>query len=170
MVKSKYVFVAGLLLLSSFIGLTQSTTASAAGTYYESFCTTSSFIMQKGGTNATFEPGKFCMLSTDRKYRVVFQFDGNLVVYNANGAASWSSKTYSQGATAFSFQSDGNLVIYRNTTALWSSRTSGQWFNATTSTLRITMQNDGNFVEYKSPMFSTDNQTALWSSKYGRTY
>ena len=170
MFKSKYVFIAGILLITSFIGLTTGNTASAADTYYPAHCVNSSYAKQSGATDTSYEPGRFCIISPDQQYRVVFQFDGNLVVYNANGTASWSSKTYNQNATRFSFQSDGNLVIYRNSTPIWSTGTNGSWLNTVGSTLRITMQNDGNFVEYRSPQASTVNQTALWSSKNGRTY
>ncbi|MEK6630718.1 MAG: hypothetical protein AABY89_08285, partial [Acidobacteriota bacterium] len=44
--------------------------------------------------------------------RAIMQGDGNLVVYDASGTAVWSSGTYGSPGAYFVVQSDGNLVIY----------------------------------------------------------
>jgi hypothetical protein len=68
--------------------------------------------------------------------RLVWQWDGNLVLYTATGAAVWASNTDGPGK-ALSFQADGNLVVYRTTgtvtpaDALWSS---GTWYTGGAST------------------------------------
>jgi len=60
--------------------------------------------------------------------RLVWQWDGNLVLYTATGAPVWASNTDGRGK-ALAFQADGNLVVYRVTgpitpgDALWSSGT-----------------------------------------------
>jgi hypothetical protein len=67
---------------------------------------------------------------------VVFQSDGNLVIYNTiyfftySYEADWSTGTAGKGATSLRLQADGNLVIYKNgnynsSNALWASNTSG---------------------------------------------
>lgn len=50
----------------------------------------------------------------------VFQGDGNLVVYNASGAALWASHTSGE---VLKLQSDRNMVIYGSSDALWSTKT-----------------------------------------------
>ncbi len=56
-------------------------------------------------------------------YRVVFQGDGNLVIYDANGSAKWASGTNPSGSS-LSLQGDGNLVIYSGSGgALWATGT-----------------------------------------------
>ncbi len=56
-------------------------------------------------------------------YKVVFQGDGNLVIYDANGSAKWASGTNPSGAS-LSLQSDGNLVIYNSSgSAQWATGT-----------------------------------------------
>jgi hypothetical protein len=54
---------------------------------------------------------------------VIFQGDGNLVVYDGSGQARWASNTNGLGATLLYFQKDGNLVIYRDNTPLWATNT-----------------------------------------------
>lgn len=56
-------------------------------------------------------------------YRVQFQDDGNLVIYNNDNIATWDTGTHPQGSTLV-LQEDGNLVIYSSDeTALWSTQT-----------------------------------------------
>jgi RHS repeat-associated protein len=60
--------------------------------------------------------------------RLVYQTDGNLVVYrNSDNTALWSSQTGGHTSAVLVFQTDGNLVIYSDATfktALWNSGTS----------------------------------------------
>ncbi|MNJ41800.1 D-mannose binding lectin [compost metagenome] len=56
---------------------------------------------------------------------LVFQADGNLVLFGANGQALWTSKT--PGAARAVMQEDGNFVIYNaSNVAMWSTRTQGK--------------------------------------------
>lgn len=119
-----------------------------------------------GGTTAcgTLKAGQAFVVdqnirSCNGLYSIIFQSDGNLVVYKANVGALWASGTYGNlGAKAY-LQSDGNLVIYRaDGAALFQTKTNG---NASDE---LVMQDDGNAVIY-----SSDNR-ALWNSAtYGRT-
>ncbi len=84
--------------------------------------------------------GSLTLLRTPES-RLVWQGDGNLVLYTTSGSASWSSNTAGNQGKALSFQPDGNLVVYRATgtsapeDALWSS---GTWYtNGASHALRL---------------------------------
>lgn len=78
--------------------------------------------------------------------RLVFEGNGNLVLYSRAGAseeAVWSSNTGGQGGSMLSFQGDGNLVIYTASgQPIWATGT-----NAPDSE-RAVLQADGNLVIY----------------------
>lgn len=63
--------------------------------------------------------------SQNRKYRVIYQNDGNLVVYdNTNNNAIWNSGTATYNMRRCVMQVDGNLVIYSNDNkAAWHTHT-----------------------------------------------
>lgn len=89
--------------------------------------------------------------STDGRFTLLMQTDGNLVEY-ANGVAMWSSNT-NNGSQAV-MQSDGNLVMYSNSSCpVWQSATGG-------GSSVLTVQNDGNIVVY-------NNTRAVWQSGTG---
>lgn len=52
----------------------------------------------------------------DRRFRFVYQGDGNLVLYSG-GQALWASRTNGQRAYLVAMQGDGNLVVYARATA-----------------------------------------------------
>jgi hypothetical protein len=57
-------------------------------------------------------PGRV-MRSENRRYRFVYQTDGNLVLYDdRDGTALWTSQTAGNPNAYFVIQDDGNLVIY----------------------------------------------------------
>lgn len=74
-------------------------------------------------------PGK--ALEVGRRYEVggvylIFQSDGNLVVYRNDGAVVWHSDTYGKGGRQAVMQADGNFVIYgQGGEALWHTGTGG---------------------------------------------
>jgi len=58
--------------------------------------------------------------------RLVCQADGNLVVYDSNNKAMWSSHSHGKDhgrPMTFHVQNDRNLVLYAGTEAVWSSKT-----------------------------------------------
>ena len=72
---------------------------------------------------------------------LVFQGDGNLVLYNKDMRAIWHSKTNGKGDRVI-FQSDGNLVIYNSANqAVFHTGTNGRGH-------RFDFQPDGNLVIY----------------------
>lgn len=102
---------------------------------------------------ATIKTGEY-MKSSDWRYYIDMQTDGNLVLYTAGRAqAVWSSNTAGKGGKYVVMQADGNLVMYGDKGAVWSSETAGR--SGLTSAI---LQDDGNLVLYKT----TSN--AIWSS------
>ena len=80
---------------------------------------------------------------------LVFQGDGNLVLYRGTGAdadALWASGTDGKGASKLAFQGDGNLVIYAShggkDVPIWASNTAGQ------GVATLALQDDCNLVLY----------------------
>lgn len=80
---------------------------------------------------------------------LVFQGDGNLVLYRGSGEdadALWASGTNGKGASKLAFQSDGNLVLYTSRggkdVPIWASDTAGR------GVATLSLQDDGNLVLY----------------------
>ena len=90
--------------------------------------------------------------SPSKSFYLIFQNDGNLVLYKTRTNTSvWDSKTSNIGSKAI-FQPDGNLVVYnRSTTPVYSTNTGNRG-----ALMRV--QDDGNLVIYNS------NNSHVWSS------
>ena len=88
-------------------------------------------------------PGQ-SLVSSNGRYRLVYQGDGNLVLYDdVERSAPWSSGTAGQSTGQVVMQIDGNFVIYdASTRPRWMSGTAP---NANT---RLVLQSDGNLVVY----------------------
>jgi hypothetical protein len=114
-------------------------------------------ILNGGHTFSKDQP----VFSCDGKVKLVFQNDGNLVLYEVEGNKPlWDSRTYNQGATAAVFQNDGNLVVYKDQTALWDAKTGGN------PGLVLILQTDFNLVIYR--MSAGSIVQALWSTNTAR--
>ncbi|OGH57150.1 MAG: hypothetical protein A3I06_06300 [Candidatus Lindowbacteria bacterium RIFCSPLOWO2_02_FULL_62_12] len=103
-------------------------------------------------SGATLTPGQ-SRVSADGRFKLIYQTDGSLVLYQG-GTALWSKAVGTKpGKTVM--QGDGNLVVYdADGKAVWNSGTSG-------SGAYLVLQNDGNMVIYSS------SKTALWSTQTG---
>jgi len=88
--------------------------------------------------------------SADNRYFLVFQDDGNLVLYKvATKKAIWSSHTNGIAVKTCLLQGDGNLVMYGyNNKAVWSSDASLEEFKTGGPVYKLEVQNDGNLVIY----------------------
>ena len=86
------------------------------------------------------------LVSGNGRYRLAYQSDGNLVLYDGNtGAAVWNSGTAGSNAGQAAMQADGNFVIYDSQNSVrFSTGTAGN-ANAT-----LYVQSDGNIVIYSS--------------------
>lgn len=94
-------------------------------------------------------PGE-SVLSCNGVFRLIYQGDGNLVLYDNAWNPIWSTATNGQAPGLVLMQTDGNLVVYRNDwQPLWSSRSDG--YNGA----YLGIQDDGNLVVLR-------NGTPLW--------
>ncbi len=91
--------------------------------------------------------------SEDNRYFLLFQEDGNLVVYKVMGnnkvKAIWNTHTNGKAIKKCVFQDDGNLVLYDyNNKAIWAAFTTQYKYLYKKETLKIVMamQSDGNLV------------------------
>ena len=109
--------------------------------------------MDRLNENESLAPGQ-SIVSSDGRFSLTLQTDGNLVLSRVGAEARWSTNTAGRGAARLTMQGDGNLVLYTATSvALWSSGTwghPGAW---------AIMQPDGNLVVY-----AAGAPAALWSS------
>lgn len=84
------------------------------------------------------------LVSSNGRYKLVMQGDGNLVIYNGSNKGIWSSGTWGLNIARAVMQHDGNFVLYdTNGTARFGSNT----WNPVGSYL--VMQSDGNLVIYQ---------------------
>lgn len=94
--------------------------------------------------------------SSDRRFRLTMQSDGNAVVYNQAGTACWSTKTNGYPGARAVLQSDGNFVVYSSGgAALFNTSTFGN------PGAFMRMQKDGNLVIYAS-----NGTTPLWATSW----
>ena len=81
--------------------------------------------------------------TANRKFKLILQSDGNLVLRSPS-RATWASQTSGSGAVKMSLQSDGNLVLYNSSgKPVWHTRTNGKGRSY------LLLQSDGNLVLYK---------------------
>jgi hypothetical protein len=101
--------------------------------------------------NKRLNPGE-SLVSENGNYRLVYQGDGNLVIYSPRRAI-WQSKTAGRSPGFFAVQGDGNLVIYGKTGQVyWSSQSQNKGGD------KLYMQGDGSLVLY------TPQGKAVWNS------
>lgn len=105
--------------------------------------------------NINLKEGNWLM-SPNKAYILVFQTDGNLVIYRrSNFQSLWATGTNGQGATKALIQSDGNLVVYNNNTPLWSSSTQR---NVPNAVYTLSINNNGQAI------ITSSVQGVIWSS------
>lgn len=105
--------------------------------------------------------------STNSKYYLTLQSDGNVVLYKGEKAL-WATMTNGKGTNSIYVQKDGNFVAYRSDDrAVWASGTNGRGGRETF----LIMQDDGNLVLYKRLGSSTPGnitvyfgEDPIWSS------
>jgi hypothetical protein len=91
------------------------------------------------------------LTAANGRYKLIFQRDGNLVLYGPGNRALWSSNTQGRPVEKCIMQTDGNLVLYLpGGQPIWSSNT----YRFPGSFLWL--QNDGNLVLY--------HPVAVWST------
>lgn len=102
---------------------------------------------------AQLTPEQF-LLSQNRRFKLLYQADGNLVLYRAGGGVLWASNTVTNAPGFVAMQGDGNLVIYSNSQKVeFATGTDGN------QSVKLVLQNDGNLVIYSAagkPIFATN--------------
>ena len=101
------------------------------------------------------------LTSSNGKYTLIMQGDGNLVLYTESNTPVWATRTQGKGAVRASLQDDGNLVLYTKeqerwfhkdaAAAVWASQTRGE-------NVRLVLQDDRDLVIY------TSDGRELWAS------
>jgi pimeloyl-ACP methyl ester carboxylesterase len=91
--------------------------------------------------------------SPDRRYRLAFQTDGNLVIYRSDGPPVWWTGTHGMSPGAAVMQPDGNFVIYN-------AAGEPRWHTSTFGNpgAYLSLQNNGAVV------LNTANGARLWGS------
>lgn len=111
-----------------------------------------------GGIPVSLASGQYiwsdtCLQSPNASYRLCYQGDGNLVLYNAAWSPLWASNTAGTGAGVLSMQGDGNLVIYDPSSyPVWASGTAGN------GGAYLAVTNDGH-----CSVIASDGVQVLWS-------
>jgi hypothetical protein len=109
-----------------------------------------------GNENQYLEQDKVVCSSEDR-FVLRYQTDGNLVIYDKNQKPIWASDTYGKPAWRTYMQPDGNFVVYSHENKpIWASDTYGH------PDSKLIMQDDGNLVIYDK------NQKPIWASNTAR--
>ncbi len=113
-------------------------------------CGTDLKIFAQNGKDENFSRSK--QWTTCNKYNLVFQNDGNLVLYNPNSNPIWATGTEGRAAR-MSVQADGNVVLYDfSNQPIWATNTTGN------PGAFLSLQTDGNLVVYtrnRKPIFAT---------------
>ena len=110
------------------------------------------------------------------KEGLLFQSDGNLVLYNLEGKPVWASNTNGSEVDKFTLENDGNFVGYgQHGTVFWQSDSKASELKrcdpsqflpvgldlvSENGKVRLSMQGDGNLVIYCEP-----DHKAIWSTK-----
>lgn len=93
-------------------------------------------------------PG-WSMQSPDRRYRLVMQTDGNLVLYSPTRAL-WATGTNSSTPNTMTLDVNGNLRVHNATTTRWQTGTGRPVpFGGDPDVMQLSLQNDGNLVLYR---------------------
>ncbi|HSX47567.1 MAG TPA: hypothetical protein VLF63_02220, partial [Patescibacteria group bacterium] len=100
------------------------------------------------------------LVSPTRQYRLILQTDGNLVIYNRNNVAIWSTGTHDTLPTAFTLWGvNSDLILYdSNGTWLWTAGISGMGGTV------MYLGDDGNIS------VNTGNGYTVWSLYTGQYY
>lgn len=103
-------------------------------------------------TSQSLSSGNY-IASSDKRYALLMQTDGNMVLYGPGYHVLWSTQTGGNPYATLWMQSDGNMVVYNSSNqAIWASGTTGKGVTV------AYMQTDGNFVAYNS------SGGAVWGS------
>jgi len=120
------------------------------------FPVSATLTVSRQPSDTTMNPGDFLLpgqsrQSADGRFRLVYQVDGNLVLYQGSNPL-WASATYGTTPGFVAMQADGNFVVYDSTGAVWASNTWGH------PRAFLVVQDDGNTVIYST------GSSPLWAA------
>src|SRR6476620_3168716 len=96
--------------------------------------------------------------SSNGRYIIIYQGDGNLVLYINGGPALWASNTPGKPSGVCIMQGDGNLVLYTyGARAIWATNTPNHPGS------RLIIGDNGNLVIQGSP----PNNDVIWQTNTG---
>jgi uncharacterized protein YkwD len=109
-------------------------------------------------SNTCLQPGQ-SIQSNNKLHTLVLQTDGNVILYNNQNKALWTTNTAGVQPRDLFMQPDGDLVLYDTSgTSRWCSQTSnnpGAFLN---------IQDDGNLVIYRVGSQTETAENALWAT------
>jgi len=109
--------------------------------------------MDRLNAGESLAPGQ-SIESTDGRFRLTVEPDGNIILSGPGGAVRWSAQTAGHPGSTLSMQADGNLVLYdAGSVAIWATQTWGH------PGALVVVQDDGNLVVY-----AANGQTPLWAT------
>ena len=91
---------------------------------------------------SVLKPGMY--VTSDNRYRLLLQTDGNLVLRSPSGAARWSSGTAGHAGTYLQLGRTGDLAVYSGTHVLWHSDTATNAGDR--RPINLSVDNDGTVV------------------------
>ena len=100
----------------------------------------------KNQTNQTI------LRSANGNYKLIYQGDGNLCLYNKANAPIWATMTNGKPSTQFELRADGNLVIFNDRTPIWAANCADKGGSY------VVLQDDGNLCVY------TQDNKPIWAS------
>src|SRR5262245_29358615 len=148
-----------LYAINNWTGLPD-TTLGETSADYRSFANSVRDFVQRFLPVASLPPNSYLypgqsVTSVDGRFWLIYQGDGNLVLYEIQTfEALWSSNTHGTSPGFVAMQGDGNLVVYdASETPQWWSNTAGY------EGAFLVVQSDGNLVIY-----ADYHNSALWAS------
>ena len=100
----------------------------------------------KGDANKTI------LRSANGNYKLIYQGDGNLCLYNKVNAPIWATMTNGKASSTVIFNDDGSFLIYNGPTQVWSAQCHGKGGKY------LVLQDDGNLCVY------TQDNKPIWAS------
>ncbi len=98
------------------------------------------------------------LVSPNQQYKLSYQSDGDLVVYDKSNKPIWSTKTAGKTPNKLVFQADGNLVLYgASNVVFWESSSNGKGGKS----LRLSDYGSLSVWDQKGNIWKTENDKTL---------
>ncbi len=109
-----------------------------------------------------WKPNTTVLVSPNQQYKLSYQSDGDLVVYDKSNKPIWSTKTAGKTPNKLVFQADGNLVLYgASNTLLWTSKSTSKGVKS----LRLSDQGRLSVWDEKKVIWEADSDVTYYVGK-----